>query len=280
MTARKRRRRPARRRPKVRLRDRFFQAKVARAITSPAGIVAGSTVSGTLYAMGASPGLSFLAGMIAWGVPMVRAMGVVPKPSAKVMAAPKGKATSWDKAVDDAEDAVLRFQEALERAGDGPLQDRLDELEEDVLQSMDACIELAEWGAEVESARIELDPATLENVAKRAGKPALDAAKNQRQLVGELQKVEQEVRDRMSILNGRLDEAVGRAVEIIGRSNDQRRRDADAADRSDVEVDVAAELRSLSAALHEVDAHEHPHRRQEKSRRSEKAPPKGTTATG
>lgn len=293
-------RRSRRSRRGLRLRDRFFTAGVARAITSPAGIVAGSTAAAVFLGGGAHPAMSILAGVAAWAVPVARAMQRVPGMSSATGRAKKGRKGSeervgpeWQAAVVDAEAAVDRFQQSIEDCRTGPLRDRLIELEEDVLQSLDTCRDLAAWGAEVEEARRELNPAAMERVARRSGKAAADAATTQRQLVAELLQIEDEARVRLALINGRLDEAVARGVEIVGHAfglGGRVRGDGDDAAR------VAAQLTALSAALHEVDQHEHPHQLAERtlgSARSEGdagAPPKrkkkakprsgGTTATG
>ncbi|MBW3556952.1 MAG: hypothetical protein KY454_08455, partial [Actinobacteria bacterium] len=197
----------------LRLRDRFFRAPVARAITSPAGIVSGSLAAAVLLGAGAPLAAALLAAVGAWAVPVGRAMARVPgftTASRTMRSEIRGK---WKAAVVDAEDAAARFQRAIEGARRGPLRDRLVELEEDVLQSLDSCRDLAAWGADAESARRELDPRAMERVADRAGKPARDAALSQRQLIAQLREVEREARARLVLINGRLDEAVGRAVE-------------------------------------------------------------------
>jgi hypothetical protein len=48
-----------------RLRDHFFQARVARAITSPAGIVAGSLAAAALLAAGVPAAAAVAAGVAA-----------------------------------------------------------------------------------------------------------------------------------------------------------------------------------------------------------------------
>lgn len=261
-----------RRRSRLRLRDRFFQPGVARAITSPAGIAAGSVAAGSLIAGGAHPVLCALAGLVGWGVPVVRAMqrvrglGGPPRPA-------RGKASSsrpdaWSKAVADAEAAADRFEATVARYREGPLLDRLRELEEDVFQSLGAAHELARVGAEAESARRELDPAAMKRAAGRAGRAAEDAAADQRALITQLLEVEDEARTKLVVLNGRLDEAVGRATALLGRTV----LSPTGAGESVLD-DVARELERLSDALHEVEPHPHPHSPPPQR-------PKGTTATG
>lgn len=264
-----RRRRP---RPRLRLRDRFFQPGVARAITSPAGIAGGAVVAGGLIAGGAHPVLCALAGLVGWGVPVVRAMQRVPGLGGRrrrpAPVAKGGEQDAWAAAVADAEAAVDRFEATVERYRAGPLHDRLRELEEDVFQSLEAARELARTGSEAEAARRELAPARLQREGRRAGRAAEDAAASQRRLVTQLLAVEDEARVKLVLLNGRLDEAVGRATELLARSvlsPDER--------SGSVVDEVARELERLSAALHEVEPHEHPHR-------APVSRGKGTTATG
>lgn len=263
-----------RRRPRLRLRDRFFQPGVARAITSPAGIAGGAVVAGGMIAGGAHPVLCALAGLVGWGVPVVRAMQRVPglggrrrRPAPAKGAKGAGR-DPWGEAIADAEAAADRFEATVGRYREGPLLDRLRELEEDVFQSLDAARELARTGSEAEAARRELAPARLQRDGRRAGRAAEDAAASQRRLITQLLAVEDEARTKLLLLNGRLDEAVGRATELLARSvlsPDER--------SGSVVDEVARELERLSAALHEVEPHEHPHR----------APAtrgKGTAATG
>ena len=265
----------SRRRSRLRLRDRFFQPGVARAITSPAGIAGGAVVAGGLIAGGAHPVLCALAGLVGWGVPVVRAMQRVPGLGGRRRLrgrAGKGergtKPDPWTAAIIDAEAAADRFEATVERYRDGPLLDRLRELEEDVFQSLEAARELARTGCEAEAARRELAPARLQREGRRAGRAAEDAAASQRRLATQLAAVEDEARTKLVLLNGRLDEAVGRATELLARSvlsPDER--------SGSVVDEVAKELERLSAALHEVEPHEHPHR-------GPVARSKGTTATG
>ena len=280
----------ARRRTKPRLRDRFFQAKVARAITAPSGLVAGSLVAGAFVSSGAHPLWCVLGGLAGWGVPVLRAMKDVPglrKVSAPKTGNANAKPDEWALAVADAEDAVDRFLAAVERCEAGPTLERLRELEEDVLQSLDSVHQLAESGREAEAARRELDPAAMTKAARRGGRQAEDAAVSQRQLIAELLDVADDARTRLTVINGRLDEAVGRAIEILARGVTDRLAGPGAAEGG-VAAEVAAELGRLSAALHEVDAHEHPHgpevrdaarSAQNKGPRADRKR-RGTTATG
>ncbi len=244
----------------LRLRDRFFQPGVARAITSPLGIVAGSSVGAALIAAGAHPLLCIGAAIGGWAVPVVRAMQRVPglgKARGEVRLA--SLPDRWASAVADAEDAAARYQEAIKRARSGPLRDRLVELEGDVLQSLDACYELARAGGDAEAARQSLDPSAMMRASKRGSRAARKVADSHRRLIAELLDVESKAGLRMTLINGRLDEAVGRATEIITSAVTSAPSGEDRIDDQEVAGRLAAELGRLSEALHEVDQHDHPH---------------------
>ena len=274
---------PRRRGRRLRLRDRLFQPRVARALTSPAGIAVGSATVGTLLASGAPVAACVIAGLLAWAAPVVSAMRRAPgvRSGGSKRRTKKGDAAAspeWADAVADAERAVARFQRSVDGCDAGPLLDRLHELEEDVLQSLEACEHLARVGAEAESARRELDPAAMERAARRGNRrAATDAAESQRQLISELLEIEDDARSRLAVINGRLDEAVGRAVEIVGRAGGGRWRRG-ATDTDDSSAELSDELRALSRALHEVDAHDHPHRPVAGARRKSPPGPPGRTA--
>lgn len=255
-----RRGRRRRRRHGLRLRDRFFQRPVAAAITSPAGIVAGSALAAVLIASGAPFVAAGLVGVAAWSLPVARAMRRVPGFHGGLTGRARTRPPitlvgGWADAVADAEQALARYQAALDRCADGPLKDRLVALEDEVAESVDACHELAQWGADAELARRELDPAGMERAARRSGRAAIDAATSQRQLVGELLEVEADCRARLALINGRLDEAVGRAVELAGEARRDLLRSRSVVDHEsgDAARAVAEELRALRAALDEMD---------------------------
>lgn len=251
-------RRRARRRSGLKLRDRALHGSVAGALMSPAGIVAGSSVAAITLASGAHPLVCLASGIAGWLVPVVRAMRRVPPTTSAPAKRAEQPTTSgaWQAAIVDAEAAAERFRSAVEGCQEGPLRDRLRQLEEDVAESLDCCYELADWGAEAESARRELDPAAMERAKRKAGGAAKDAAHSQRELIAELLEIEDDCRTRLTLINGRLDEAVGRAVDLAGRSRGVGRRWRS---RSDVDAldgtrQVSDDLRALRAALRELDA--------------------------
>jgi hypothetical protein len=227
-------------------------------------------------ASGAPPAVCVAAGLAGWGIPVARSMRRVPGLGAGAGGAARTKQdaarleAAWQAPVADAEAAVARFQDAVDQCRSGPLLDRLVELEEDVLQSLDTCRRLAEAGQDAEAARDELDPAAMRRVAKRLGAVGAAAEADQRAVSDALLQVAEDARARLALINGRLDEAVGRATELLARSVTE-----EPAEGGGVAAEVAGELGRLSEALHDVDRHDHPHPTEVRTRRGQGRPATG-----
>ena len=251
---------------RVRLRDRIYRPIVARAITSPAGVVAGSAAAAALLAGGAPVAGAVAAGALAWAVPIVRAVfsGGIGRARRHVTDA-QDLPERWTAHLEDAEQALARYRRAVRPCSSGPLRDRLEVLEDDFVESVERCTDLALWGAEAEAARQELDPARIERSARSTGSHARHVAQDQRDVMARLDAVTSEAHGRLVLINGRLDEAVGRAVEMAGKS---RRR---AGGRDLGSGEVASKLRALRAALDEVDGLGVEHRSHSRSGRSGRA---------
>ena len=233
----------------VRLRDRVYRPSVARAITSPLGVMGGAVATGALLAAGAPVTGAVITGVVAWSVPVLRAVfsrmfATNPQKRVRVEKLPQ----KWAAKVEDARRALKSYERAVERCPSGPLRDRLTTLENGFKDSIERCAELARWGADAEAARQELNPAVVERAARSAGKLARQAAADQREVIARLDAVIEEAKARLVVINGRLDEAVGRAVEIAGKADTDDERDLGIGAK-----EVAMRLRSLQAALEEVD---------------------------
>lgn len=232
---------------RARLRDRIYRPGVARALTSPAGLLVGAGATSALLATGAPVPAAVAAGALAWAVPVIRAVSRRLFPSRR--RAPRGELPrKWAARVDDARRARDSYERAVARCPAGPLRERLEALGTGVADSVERCSALAHRGAEAEAAKAELEPMALERAARSAGKHARQAAADQRDVLVRLDAVIDEAKAWLVVINGRLDEAVGRAVEIAAT--------ADAEDERELALgagEVAARLRSLQAALEEVD---------------------------
>ena len=249
-----------------RLRDRIYRPVVARAITSPVGVVAGSAAAAGLLASGAPVAGAVAAGALAWAVPIIRAVfsgGIGWR--RRAVTDPADLPERWAAHLEDAEKALARYRRAVGRCTAGPLRERLELLEDEFMESVERCSDLALWGAEAEAARQELDPARIERTARSAGRHARHVADDQRDVMARLDAVIDEANGRLVMINGRLDEAVGRAVEMAGKS---RRR---AGGRDLGAGEVASKLRALRAALDEVDELGVEHRSSTRSSRSRRA---------
>jgi hypothetical protein len=163
----------------------------------------------------------------------------------------------WRRAVQDALKARGRFQEAIGRASEGPVRERLVTMGERVGESVEACWRIAGHGQAMADARRHIDVRQLEVEAASLREnestgthhgPTAAALEGQLAAAHRLDGVVQDTRDRLRLLNARLDEAVARSIELATR------RDQSALDPvgSDVE-DVADELEALRLALDETD---------------------------
>ena len=234
---------------RVRLRDRIYRPSVARALTSPAGLLVGAAAASGLLASGAPVPAAIITGAVAWVVPVLRAVAQDLFPTSHRERQPVGELPrKWAAKVEDAQQAMASYERAVARCPSGPLRDRLEALATGFVGSVERGSALAQWGAEAAAARAELDPPAVERAARSAGKHARNAAADQREVLARLDAVILEARSRLIVINGRLDEAVGRAVEIAGK--------ADTEDERELAIgagEVATRLRSLQAALEEVD---------------------------
>ncbi len=250
---------------KRRLRDRVYRPIVARAITSPTGLVAGSAAAAALLAAGAPVGAAAATGLLAWALPVARAV-LSGGPWRRKRPSRADLPKRWASHLADADEALECYRRSIRRCAPGPLRDRLDLLEEDFVESVERCVDLARWGAEAEAARKELDPARIERAGRPAGEQARHVAADQREVMARLDAVTDEAHARLVLINGRLDEAVGRAVEMAGQAGH-----GSSVDRDLGSGEVASKLRALRAALDEVEGLDPEHRNHNRGRRSRRA---------
>ena len=111
------------------LRDRFFTPPVARAVTSPLGILAlGAGASLGILAGGGLVGAAVL-GLLGWAGRIVAA---IPRAPADARIDPFTLAEPWRHFVTDALQARTRFHEAVDAALSGPMRDRLQSIQQRV----------------------------------------------------------------------------------------------------------------------------------------------------
>lgn len=238
-------------------RDRFFTPQVARALWSPLGILAAGA--------GAAAG-------IVVGLPILAAAGVGAAAYAVRVAAaiPKGKDADgidpfalddpWRSFVWQAKRAQRQFAEEVKRAKDGPLKDRLREIEERIDTGVEECWQVAQGGHALTQARARVDLASvttqlsqLPTGAQLDQNPALvataKALQSQLDTARRMDQIIVSTQDRLRLLDARLGELVTRVVELSVRPEGF---DDLAAIGIDVDS-VVGEMEALRLALAETD---------------------------
>lgn len=156
----------------------------------------------------------------------------------------------WRFFVRDALTARQRLADALNRADGGPLRDRLHEIEVELDHAVGVTWDVAQRGQQLTDARRRIDVASIERTlaATPDEDPRHTAAAAQKASHERLSRREDDTRERLEILEARLEEAVVRAVELATRTG------------GTIELDQLAgqvtgmvdELDSLRIALDEV----------------------------
>lgn len=240
------------------LKDRILTRRGAEAITAPAAIVAGGVGASVAILGGAPLAVVGALGAAAYaGVVALR----LPKPTPRPTVDPTRLSHPWRGYVEEAIDARDRFDRAVERAQAGPLRDRLRTVGDRIDTGVEESFRIAQHGEQLEEALTELEPVAavrrrLEGVrddlaGSRRGDPQLEAlATSLEAQIGSTQRIAtlaRDTRDRLRLLDARLDESVARVVELS-----LRRGDADAVGGLDRDVDaIVTELEALRLALEE-----------------------------
>ncbi len=206
------------------LRDRFFTPPVARALTSPAGILA----------LGAGAGLGVLTGGGAIAAVLLGAVGyavrvalAIPKAPEDARIDPFTLGEPWRHYVQDAIQAHNRFKAAVRDARPGPLRDRLAEIDDGVQTGVRVVGGTARRGHDLVDARRRLDPRAVRHElvlaeAHLGDGPAaagtLEALRSQLATVERLERVIADADSQLRLLNARLDEAAARTIELSVRA--------------------------------------------------------------
>lgn len=200
-------------------RDRFFTPQVARAITSPVGILLGGGVAAATIVAGvpmlaALPlGLAVWAGRVALAVPRDRRERIDPFALQE----------PWRRYVQEALQARNRFDEAVGRTRPGPLRDHLAEIAARMQTGVDECWLIAQRGQTLVEARRGIDLADVDRQLSELGPvPSSDPAlgrvaqslEAQRATAERLDRVITQAQSELRMLDARLDEAVARTLEL------------------------------------------------------------------
>jgi hypothetical protein len=237
-------------------RDRFFTPPVARAMTSPLGIVLAGAGAAVGLLIGSVPAAIAL-GVAAWGGRVAAAIPRDPRPD---RIDPFTLGDPWKRMVQDAVQAQNRFVEAINEASRGPLRERMEEIGQRIAVGVDEAWRVGRTGQAMTEARRRIDTAEAERdlaevEARGPVAPGSAAELTVRSLQAQLasaQRLDQTIadaRDRLRLTNARLDEAVARAAELSVRAGDVH-------DLQGLGDDVDAlvqDLEALRLGLEEVD---------------------------
>lgn len=193
-------------------------------MTSPLAVVA----SGAAVAAGVAAGLP-LAGVIGlgalgWGI---RVAAAIPRAASDEPMDPFTLSMPWRDFVRGAQQSQRRFDEAVGRAKAGPLRDRLQEIGSRLDDAVRECWKIASAGHAMSDARREIDShkvrRQLERIAGDSGisppeqdprQATIAALEAQLASAERLQRTISDARERLRLLNARMDESVARAVEL------------------------------------------------------------------
>ncbi len=243
--------------PRRSFRDRFFTPPVARAITSPSGILlAGATASagilvGLPVAGVIAVGAAAFAARVAVAIP--RDTGTGPRIEPSALRDP------WRRSVKDALDARHLFDNAVRSARSGPLRDRLVAIAARIDDGLDECWRIARQGQALSDARRQLDTdgaarelAQLTGESQPADSPVqrtIEALQAQVQSAQRMDKAIADTRDQLRLLGTRLDEAAARAIELSVKASDA----ADVSSLSDDVDGLVGDLEALRQGMEEAD---------------------------
>jgi hypothetical protein len=234
-------------------RDRFFTPQVARGLMSPLGILlagvgtAVGIVAGLPVAAAAGIGALAYAGRVAL---------TVPRGPVSDRIDPYSLSVPWRDFVQSAVSSKERFKRAVNRTEPGPLRDRLTSVADRVADGTAECWRIARHGDELDEALSQHDVdavrrerpeiATLGDTAHKAH--TIEALDAQIASADRLARVASDARDRLRLLDARLDELVARAIELsVSEGNDE------AIGTLGTDVDgLVTEMESLRQALEET----------------------------
>jgi hypothetical protein len=212
------------------LRDRFFTPPVARAVTSPLGILClGAGASLGILLGGGVLGAAVL-GLLGWGG---RVVAAIPRAPADARIDPFTLTDPWRRYVTDALQARARFAEAVGSAREGPMRDRLREIQSRVDTGLQEVWRIARRGDALVEARRKVDPDAIRreiaSTEANADQPWASASTMQQTLeslqaqlatVERLERVIGDADGRLRLLNARLDEAAARTIELSVQAHD------------------------------------------------------------
>lgn len=246
-------------------RDRFFTRKVATAMVSPSAIVAaGSGAAVGVVAGGAGGPVGAVVGGIVGAVAgwAARVGAAIPRSPRRDRIDPFTLQEPWRALVRDALAARTQFSDAVRRTQAGPIKERLAAIGTEIDDLIDQAWAAARGGHELAAAYSRIDAQGAQRELDRIGatgeqtsptvKATAAAIRAQLATAHRMYDTITATRNRLELLNARLDEAVARCIEL---SVGAFRPDAFAEVEGEV-VEMTGELEALRSALDETAAAE------------------------
>jgi hypothetical protein len=243
-----------------RLPEHLKSRKTGEAIMAPSAIVAAGAGASVAILAGAPVVAIVGVGVLAYAAVVGFKLPRRAKGPREERIDPRALSEPWSRFVSEALQARRRFDEVVRTADTGPIRERLGEIGERVAAAVHECWRIAKRGdalvagvrsLDLDGVKRELD--AVEQEQRRGGATgSLDqtAASLKAQLAsGErLVKVATDTRDRLQLLDARLDEAVARAVELSLQAGDV----ADLSGLGDDVDSLLGDLESLRQGLDEA----------------------------
>ncbi|HEX2575287.1 MAG TPA: hypothetical protein VHK88_03000 [Aquihabitans sp.] len=246
---------------KLSLRDRFYTPRVARALTSPSGILAlgaGAAIGVLLAPVGIPAAVvgGVVGGALGYGGRVALA---IPRNSRAAAIDPFGVKEPWRHEVKDAVQARDRFEQAVGSFRPGPLKDQMNAVAKQLDDAVAQCWEIARQGQLVADARTRIKDREANWELQRArhavgeGTPnptqasTIASLESQLATASRMDALVASTRDQLALLNARLDESVTRAIEL-SVSN----RVGDAQSIGHDVGDIVTDLEALRRAIEDV----------------------------
>lgn len=210
-------------------RDRLYTRRTAEAIMAPSSILLGGAGVAVAVAAGAAPLLAAGVGAVVYAGWVARTLPKAPRSATEPHIDLSRLRDPWRWYVKEAQGSRTRFRQAVAGTSAGPLRERLAQIGARLDDGVAECWRIANRGQELEAALAQLVPAAEveQRIALLRAGPAsptteslVDALRGQADSYRRIAATAQDARERLQVLEVRLDEAVARAVELSLRADD------------------------------------------------------------